>query len=275
MTAPSSDADDDQPAPPLIRDRLPALTATGVIVGQLIVLAGFVLVHVVGERLHVLHGVPRSRWLSFAGGVSVAYVFIHILPELAEAADTLGEGSVLLPWLERHAYLAALLGLGIFYALERIIRGEQRRGGRDGSSAASSSTVPIELFWLHMLSFAAYNLLIGYLLAQRTDDGPLGLLFFGLAIGFHFVVNDHGLREDHREAYDRMGRWLLAAALVGGWTLGLVTAVDEGVVAVAFAFLAGALVLNVLKEELPDQRESRLLPFLAGGLGYAMLLLLV
>jgi len=35
-----------------------------------------------GVRL--LDVVPRSRWLSAAGGVSVAYVFMHLLPELAE-----------------------------------------------------------------------------------------------------------------------------------------------------------------------------------------------
>jgi hypothetical protein len=40
-----------------------------------------------------------------------------------------------------------------------------------------------------------------------------------------------------------------------------------------FAFLAGGVVLNVLKEELPDGRESRFLPFLAGPGACAALLL--
>ena len=31
----------------------------------------------------------RSRWLSLAGGVSVAYVFVHILPELAKGQDVM------------------------------------------------------------------------------------------------------------------------------------------------------------------------------------------
>ncbi|WP_211103949.1 hypothetical protein [Skermanella pratensis] len=42
----------------------------------------FVLVHVFVGRLRFLDGVPRSRWLSMVGGVAVAYVFLHVLPEL-------------------------------------------------------------------------------------------------------------------------------------------------------------------------------------------------
>jgi len=36
---------------------------------------------------------------------------------------------------------------------------------------------------------------------------------------------------------------------------------------------ASDIILNVLKEELPAERESRFAPFLAGTIGYAVLLL--
>lgn len=38
------------------------------------------LVHLLVGKLPFIDAVPRSRWLSIAGGVSVAYVFVHILP---------------------------------------------------------------------------------------------------------------------------------------------------------------------------------------------------
>ncbi|QMS92109.1 hypothetical protein HUN01_32595 [Nostoc edaphicum CCNP1411] len=44
-------------------------------------------------------------------------------------------------------------------------------------------------------------------------------------------------------------------------------------VAVLFAFLSGGIVLNVLKEELSEQRESRFWAFAFGTFGYAILLL--
>jgi hypothetical protein len=43
------------------------------------------LVQVVTPSQRFLEGTPRSVWLSVAGGVSVAYVFVHLFPELAEA----------------------------------------------------------------------------------------------------------------------------------------------------------------------------------------------
>lgn len=47
-----------------------------------------VLVHLVTPSLTFLDGTPRSIWLSAAGGVSVAYVFVHFMPELTASRVT-------------------------------------------------------------------------------------------------------------------------------------------------------------------------------------------
>ena len=85
-------------------------------------LAGLVLVHLFASRLRVLDSTPRSRWLSLSGGISVAYVFMHVFPELAEAQHTIGAQSAWIPWVENHAYLVALTGLAVFYGLERLVK---------------------------------------------------------------------------------------------------------------------------------------------------------
>ena len=41
------------------------------------------------------------------------------------------------------------------------------------------------------------------------------------------------------------------------------------------SFLAGGIVLNVLKEELPEDRDSSFLPFALGVAGYGALLVLI
>ena len=46
-----------------------------------------VLVHVATPSLRFLGGTPRTLWLSVAGGVSVGYVSVHSLPELAGSQD--------------------------------------------------------------------------------------------------------------------------------------------------------------------------------------------
>ena len=63
---------------------------------------------------------------------------------------------------------------------------------------------------------AVYNALIGYLFLHRLAAGLKDLLLFFVAMALHFVVNDHGLREHHKDAYLRKGRWVLAAAVVLG-----------------------------------------------------------
>ncbi len=129
------------------------------------------------------------------------------------------------------------------------------------------------VFWMHMASFAVYNALIGYLLVHREEQDFRGLLFFSIAMGVHFLVNDYGLRRDHKATYRRVGRWILSLGILLGWGTGLATTIGSAAVGVLFAFLAGGVVLNVLKEELPAERQSRFFPFACGAAGYALLLL--
>jgi zinc transporter ZupT len=92
-------------------------------------------------------------------------------------------------------------------------------------------------------------------------------------MALHFIVNDFGLRENHKHIYDYIGRWILAAAVIVGWAIGSGTQIGETAIAVLFAFLAGGIVLNVLKEELPEERESRFWAFGLGVAVYSVLLL--
>ena len=237
---------------------------------QTLAVASFVLVHLFAGRLRFLEGVPRSRWLSFAGGISVAYVFVHVFPELAEAQEELGgrgEGG----WLDHHAYLVALGGLVAFYALERVVqRADVSHADALETSAADDTRA---VFRLHVGMFALYNALIGYLLVHRVEQDLPGLALFTIAYALHFVVNDNGMARRHRARYRRTGRWLLSAAIVAGWLLGLATGLSEEAVHVLFALLAGGTILNVMKEELPEELESRLAPFVGGAAGYTALML--
>jgi hypothetical protein len=236
------------------------------------IVAAFVLVHVLGSRLHLLSGTPRSVWLSGAGGVSVAYVFVHLLPELAEHQETLAtkaEEAGLLSSVESHAYLIALLGLAVFYGVERFA--QSKAGPRKGGS---DEEVPLSIFWTHLGAFAIYNLLIGYLLVHREEADLRGLIIYGVAMSLHFLVNDSGLREQHGKTYHRYGRWLLAIAPVLGLGIGLASEISPYLLSSLFAFLAGGVILNVLKEELPKERQSRFWAFATGAAFYSGLLLL-
>ena len=64
-----------------------------VIVVSLLAAAGLAVVHLLSGKLRFFEVTPRSIWLSMAGGVSVAYVFIHLLPELAEGQESISMSS--------------------------------------------------------------------------------------------------------------------------------------------------------------------------------------
>ena len=227
----------------------------------------FALIHFAGRRFDFLGGTPRSIWLSLAGGISVAYVFVHILPELAahqrEVTERLSEGGPR-EALGSHVYVVALAGLALFYGLESMLRRSKLDEQRQSD----------DIFWVHLGSFAIYNFLVGYLLVHRDEQSFWGLALFGFALGVHFVVNDQAFRQDHGELYHRRGRWLLAAMPLAGWLAGVTTEIDPLWLSAIFAFLAGSVVLNVLKEELPEDRESRFWAFALGAAAYSALLLL-
>lgn len=66
---------------------------------------------------------------------------------------------------------------------------------------------------------------------------------------------------------------MFSVAIVAGWAIGLAGEIHEAALAVLLAFLAGGVMLNVLKEELPEERDSRFWAFLVGAAAYAALLL--
>ena len=229
-------------------------------------------VHLQSGQLRFLEGIPRSRWLSAFAGVSVAYVFVHLLPELARGQQAIeGEGTEgrkagpILDFLEHHVYLAALVGLAVFYGVEKHSLASRR--GRSGEDRTSD-----DAFWLSIGSFAVYNAIVGYLLLRGELEELSALVLYTVALAVHFVINDFGLREHHKEAYERTGRWVIAAAVLVGWVLGVATEISERALALILAFIAGGVILNVLKEELPGERRAHFLPLVAGAALYTVLL---
>ncbi len=229
------------------------------------------LIHIQASKLKFLKRKPRSRWLSLGSGISVAYVFVHVLPDLSAAQENFQNQVTLLAAIEHHLYVMALLGLLTFYGLERAAKTSRQQSRMEGKGDATQPAV----FWLHMTSFALYNALIGYLLTHREEPGVGNLVVYVIAMAVHFVVNDYSLSEDHKASYEKKGRWILASAIICGWIVGSQTEITTAATATLFAFLAGSIILNILKEELPQARESRFGTFFLGALGYAGLLLLL
>lgn len=212
------------------------------------------------------------RWLvsdhrkvvSFGAGMSSAYVFVHVMPELYGARLVFAEtASMHLQYEGMAIYYFALVGFLAFYGLDHL-RTHLRDDSGEGEGGLS--------FRLHIGGFAAYASLMAYLLVNNLEETPVSTGAYAVAIAFHFLAVTHSLREEHRSAYDRLGRFVLAGAILLGWVIALLAPLPQYAVALLLAFVSGAIIMNSTIMELPSEKDGRFLPFLAGGLIYGLIL---
>ena len=287
------------------------LTVGQSVLGALAIALLLAVLHLAAPRIRKLPFIPERATGSFAGGLAVAYVFLHLLPEIAEGNDAIGEALAKTvrptPLLDLGIFLVALAGFTAFYGLERLAdrtsspkavnpvtapvpvpaavpagaEGPATPGGEHREKAPIAGQLapgqpPAGVYRLHLGSFMVYNALITYTMALRLRTGVLFALLFTVAMGLHFVLTDRGLEEHYPTRFGIGGRRALAAALLVGWALAAVFAPSSTLlVALLTALLGGSILLNVFKEEVPSDRRSSFGWFLVGLVLYAGLLALI
>ncbi|MBW1991106.1 MAG: hypothetical protein JRI59_03075 [Deltaproteobacteria bacterium] len=250
------------------------------------VLAGL---HIWCGRWRFIRSDRHSNWLSFSGGAAVAYVFMGLLPKLSlwqaevlarrqaePAVPRICEALGIVQWcgglknfLIYDIFLSALAGLVFFYWVDWLVQHKRPPGGPGESQA------PYRLFLLHIGIFAAYNVLIGYLIVHHVFPGKLVLMLLVIALGLHFLGINHSLWKIYREKFDVLGRWVFAVALFLGWLLGVLTELAPAVYIGMYSFVAGGIIMNVFNEEMPHRHEARFWPFFFGVVGYSLLLIVI
>lgn len=202
---------------------------------------------------------------SIGGGIASAYVFVHLLPELArgntEVAEVLGQHVEVTELGEVLLFLVAFAGFLLLYGLDHWA---ERSGGESS------------VFAVHLGVFALYNGLITYALPTRFRTGVGAAVLFVLAMAVHFVLSDRGLAEHYGERFARTGRVVLVGALVVGYLLAWAFApTSTTVVSVLLAMLGGFVLYNVFSDELPGDRRLRFPVFAGSATAYAVILVAV
>lgn len=209
-----------------------------------------------------------------AGGIAVSYIILRLLPGVSKGQEVIlekVEQGTFLAALEQHVYLLVLISFIFFYGMERLATKSKQQQEGDKSKEAKSEGV----FWIHISTFSFLNILISYLLLDMLEEGLTTLLVFFIAMFLKFIVNDHSLHRIHKQDYDRKGRWILAGAVFLGWGASAVTQHPEVVAVFLQALVAGGALLNVLKEELPEARESNFWAFAISGVCFSTLMIML
>ena len=166
-----------------------ALSTGQATAGALVIAIVLAALHVAAPRIRRLPFVPERATASFAGGLAVAYVFLHLLPEIAEGNESIGEALSRVvdptPLLDLGIFIVALAGFAAFYGLERLADRQQE--------SADRPRVPGGVYRLHLGSFVIYNALITYTMALRLRTGIAFAVLFTVAMGLHFVLTDRSL----------------------------------------------------------------------------------
>ncbi len=190
-------------------------------------------------------------------GLSFAYVFVDLLPELEKGQPILKQTfDPLVPYLDKHAYLVALLGVLFYYGIHTRSTGHGERS-----------------FWISTAGYLLFNFFIGITLSDSSDPEIQPLILFTTAIGMHYFIRDHNASVDNASIYENQARWLLVFALFAGYIFGYFSHIPNAIIALTVSFIAGGVLLNVLRYELPKREQVGYFYFLCGSLGYTALIL--
>ena len=218
-------------------------------------------VHIIFPLFDQLEPKRRHNIISLACGIAIGYVFLYLLPKLSDYTQIIiqknQEG-----WEFFHyrTFLIALAGLVTYLTVY-------------WSSSTHKATLSISV--IYGLGFSMYNLITGYILANLPRPGPLPYLLVVMVLGLHFLGVDHQLRHWHLDFFDRLLRWILAAALLSGWVAGVAIYLPPAVLMYGISFFAGAIIINVMTEEIPELEEGGYLFFLLGILLFIMAAMIV
>jgi hypothetical protein len=221
-----------------------------------------------------LRSESRSRhWITASAGASVAYVWLHIIPELCEAQGAFINMTrdMRLPMPEFRIYASALLGFVLFYGLEHMSWSRVDLAGRDGAQTGRENLI----YRLRLGGFVAYGGLVSYLMVRGSERGLLSLLTYLIAMGLHFLVVNHSFGEEYGDKYDRGGRWLLASAVLTGGFIGNFALLPEPIILTLLGFVAGAVIENNTMMELAKGKGGQFWAFFAGAMGYSLLLMAI
>jgi len=242
----------------------------------LILAFGLALTHAFATQLPIYSIIPRFRWISFAGGVALSYVFLEVFPELSHAQTELEHSEIpLIQYFENHVYILALMGLIIYYGLDLLALNVRTTGKhQEKHQEESEESGRVTIFWIHIIVFAILNAISGYLLQDLGEHSLLACILLFIAIALHMFIIDEHLRGHYQALYNKQGRWLLVAAVILGAILGQTVHLNEATISIVWSFLAGSIILNVLNRELPREKENCFFSFLGGATFFTVLLLL-
>jgi uncharacterized membrane protein YiaA len=237
---------------------------------SLVAVAVLIAVHLTAGYFDRWQGRGRELFLSAAGGVTVAYVVMQLLPALSASDNTIRPAAQeFLPFFERHGYFLAVIGIVVFYAnANQIARSRARQRSAVGEDRADRRA-----FITSMILMGIFNFMVAYSLGDPNTPDVKPVVLFVLALALFYYIADESLHSNYEADYHRIGRWILSAALGIGWLLGVFFDIPATTLALAVAFFSGGILVTVLGHQLQPGASHKVWAFATGALVFSVLLM--
>jgi hypothetical protein len=196
-------------------------------------------VHVFAPRAHALRRHPEQAD-AFGGGLSAAYVFLHLIPSLDTAHEALGE----------RIYFITLLGFVAFYGIDLYFQAP-----RDAHPAK---------YHIYLAAFFVYDMLLVFTLGLNLPPTALLTLVFTLSLALDALNTDFELADAFGPRFARSGRWVLLIAVACGYGLHLFKRPNPMVVDILTAALTGFMIYHAFVGLFPVSRTKSFRSFVAG-----------
>ncbi len=250
-----------------------------IIILALVISLIFVGIHLGSHKIYGFSKRYKKNILSFSGGIAAAFVFLDLLPLIQNADPHLqvifSNSPLTLIFLEKAVFAVAFMGFLLFFILDYLaLRSRHQEAGKtiktvEGTYASKN------VFYVHLSLFALISLIICYSLRFEILTTGLGVIIYAVALSLHFFVSDRSMEEHYGQFYVNYGRYLLAIMPIIGWSLSILFPEKESEAYVLLAFMAGAVLFNVIKDEIPRLGTGKPLFFFVGAVLYSGLILVL
>ena len=233
----------------------------------------FSIINLFSLRIRSYAGENKHRLLSLLSGITAAFVFLDLLPNLQQSNQSLAElsNSEFVVVYEDAIFLVVFLGFLLFFSLECIAVSRQKQAAATGDKKQNANT---NVYFVHFASLIFLQFIISFSLLFEYQFSVVGGVLFTFAVSLHLLASDNALEETYPSRRGWNGRYFATLIPLLGVVLSIVFPERTLEASVLLAFVSGAILYQSIRSEIPTvNRKSSLALFLLGALFYAAILI--
>ena len=195
----------------------------------------------------------KQRLVSFAAGVSVAYIFLHLFPQIYFSLFSSNLS------IKNVTFFSMLIGFVSYHLIEKWIYHHAKR-----------DEIVAEIEQQHVLTLFFYHFVIGIVFISLLKNNRVdGLLYF-IPISLHVLIN--ALPHSHRFEKKSVRAFFVSAPILGAILASLVT-IPEVLDLMLLVMIAGILLFVEAREIAPSKRSESISFFLLGVITFVIVII--